>query len=92
MPTLKNIILPKNAENDFKGYKVAEVVFLIITIITIFRSLIHFLAFDGGAGSIAGIELSIEGGDIIIGIFALWGISQPTFEGCFLHLINKFFE
>lgn len=69
-------ILPKSAKNDFKGYKIAEIIFFIITIITIIRSFIHILFPDGGAQSLATIDLSVEGADVIIGLFALWGISQ----------------
>ncbi|MFO7796159.1 MAG: hypothetical protein ACQERB_12070 [Promethearchaeati archaeon] len=76
MSTLTSKILPEKAENDYKGYKVAEIIFLILTIVTIIRSLIHFLAPDGGAGSIATIDLGVEGAEIIISIFALWGSSQ----------------
>ena len=76
MSTVVNKIFPKKAENFYNGYKVAEVAFLILTIVTIIRSLIHFLAPDGGAESIATIDLNVEGADIIVGIFALWGVSQ----------------
>jgi hypothetical protein len=69
-------LLPDKAENAYKGYKIAEITFLIITIVTVVRSLIHFLAPDGGAASIATIDLNVEGGSIIVGIFALWGASQ----------------
>jgi hypothetical protein len=69
-------ILPKKAENDYKGYRIAYIVLLVITAVTIFRSLIHFLAPDGGAQSIATIDLNMEGAEIIIAAFALWGSSQ----------------
>jgi hypothetical protein len=76
LSTLLKKLLPEKAENAYKGYKVAEITFLIITIVTVIRSLIHFLAPDGGAESIATIDLNVEGGSIIVGIFALWGVSQ----------------
>lgn len=77
-------LLPKKAGNDFKGYKFTEYVFLIITLISLIRSLIHLFAPDGGASSIATIDLNIEGGDIIIGVFALWGSSQLLMAFVFL--------
>jgi len=43
---------------------------------TVARSLAHMFLPDGGAESIATIDLSVEGADIIIGIFAQWGLSQ----------------
>jgi hypothetical protein len=69
-------VFPKLVDNNFRGYKIAEVVFILITAITIIRSCIHMLAPDGGAGTIAGINTSVAGGPDIISIFALWGLSQ----------------
>lgn len=40
------------------------------------RSFIHMLAPDGGAGSIAGIAIGVEGGTNIIAVFGQWGASQ----------------
>ncbi|MGO9544957.1 MAG: hypothetical protein ACLPPF_09195 [Rhodomicrobium sp.] len=40
------------------------------------RSLIHLLAPDGGAGTIAGLVLDAPGGRNIVAIFAQWGASQ----------------
>ncbi|MHA1671121.1 MAG: hypothetical protein ACTSV5_11185 [Promethearchaeota archaeon] len=57
-------ILLEKAENDYQGYKISEITFLILTIATIIRSLIHFLSPDGGAESIATIDLNIEGGEV----------------------------
>ncbi len=84
MSKLTKKILPEKIENDYKGYKLAKITFLLIIIITLFRSFIHFLAPDGGAESIAGIDLSIEGGEIVIAVFALWGSSQLLLAFVFL--------
>ncbi len=40
------------------------------------RSLIHILAPDGGAQSIAGIRVDVAGGANTVAIFAQWGASQ----------------
>lgn len=90
MATLISKIFPEKAENDYKGYKVAEISFLIVTIVTIIRSLIHFLAPDGGAESIATIDLNIEGGKTIIGIFALWGASQLSMAIVYLIVFFRY--
>lgn len=68
-------ILPKEINNEFPGYKFSLYGFLLLLIITFARSLAHIILPDGGAGSIATIDLNIEGGDIIIGMFAQWGLS-----------------
>jgi hypothetical protein len=75
---MKNIlskIFPKNINNDYKGYKLAVYAFILYAGVSIVRSCIHFFAPDGGAGSIAKIDLS-QGGKNIIFVFALWGSSQ----------------
>ncbi len=46
-----------------------------LVVITV-RSLIHLLAADGGAQSIATIDTSVEGGSNIIAIFGQWGAIQ----------------
>ncbi|MHA2153322.1 MAG: hypothetical protein ACXAAQ_15210 [Candidatus Thorarchaeota archaeon] len=69
-------ILPKQINNEFPGYKFSAYAFLGITIITVARSLAHMFLPDGGAGSIATIDLTVEGAVTIIGIFAQWGLSQ----------------
>jgi len=75
---MKNIlakIFPKNINNHYEGYAIAIYAFLLYSAVSIVRSLIHFLASDGGAGSIAHIDLS-QGGKNIIFVFGLWGSSQ----------------
>ncbi|RTL03122.1 MAG: hypothetical protein EKK57_00330, partial [Proteobacteria bacterium] len=69
-------IFPRNANNDYKGNKLAAYVFLLLAVIGTVRSCIHFLAHDGGAGTIAGMNLSVAGADGIIFAFSLWGSSQ----------------
>jgi hypothetical protein len=69
-------VLPKQADNQFQGYKIAVWIFLLITIFTIVRSCIHIFAPEGGAGSIAGIDVSVSGGSNIVSMFAFWGLSQ----------------
>ncbi len=75
---MKNIIakiFPKNINNDYKGYEITVYVFVIYSVISMVRSCIHFFSPDGGAGSIAHIDLS-KGGKNIVFVFALWGSSQ----------------
>ena len=49
---------------------------VLITAISTARSLVHLLAPDGGAGSIAGINLGVAGGANIVAVFGQWGASQ----------------
>ena len=69
-------IFPKQVENNFHGYRIAAIVFFLVTLFTLVRSCIHIFAPDGGASSIAGINTSVEGGSNIISMFAFWGLAQ----------------
>ena len=63
-------------EWGYRGSR-ASLWFLVgLTVLTTARSLIHVFARDGGAGSIAGIDTSVVGGDNIIAVFGQWGWSQ----------------
>ena len=76
MKRILEIILPQKIDNSLKGSKLPFFVFAIYAVISTGRSLIHLLATDGGAGSIAGMDLSVTGAQGIILAFALWGSSQ----------------
>lgn len=69
-------LFPKSADNQYNGSKLAMWVFLLIALTSTARSCIHMLAPDGGAGSIAGLDLSSGGAANIIFAFGLWGLSQ----------------
>lgn len=47
-----------------------------MTALTTVRSLVHVFAPDGGAGSIAGLDVSVEGGTNLIALFGQWGWEQ----------------
>ena len=68
-------ILPKNP-SVFSGYRAVRLLLAIYMFVIVVRSCIHFFASDGGANSIAGIDISVEGGDNIIAIFHQWGATQ----------------
>ena len=72
-------LFPKEITNDFGGFKFTLYVFYAFTALTIVRNLIHMFFPDGGAGSIASIDVSVEGGTNIIGVFGQWGLTQLLF-------------
>lgn len=76
MNTFLNGIFPSPADNSIRGVKFATWLFIFIAIVITVRSCIHLLAPDGGAGSIAGMDLSVAGASGIIFSFALWGSAQ----------------
>lgn len=72
-------LLPVVINNEYKGNKIAKLVFLGITVLTVARSLIHVFTPDGGAQTIATIPLDTytqAGAESVIMIFSLWGLSQ----------------
>jgi len=68
-------VLPKNP-SEFSGYRAVRILLAIYMFVIVVRSCIHFFASDGGANSIAGIDISVEGGDNIVAIFHQWGATQ----------------
>jgi hypothetical protein len=92
MKSKRMSILPKSLNNEYHGHFISKHTFLIITVASIIRSLIHIFAADGGAQSIATIPLenySIEAASTIIMMFALWGISQLLMGIVFAYVYIK---
>jgi hypothetical protein len=76
MRRLLKVFLPTQADNTIRGWKLPFYVFIMVACIGTVRSFIHILSPDGGAGSIAGMDLSLAGAGGIIFAFALWGSAQ----------------
>ena len=79
MKKIFEILLPAQIDNVIRGTKIPFYIFAIYAIVSTVRSCIHLLSPDGGAGTIAGLDLSVAGADGIIFAFALWGSSQLLF-------------
>lgn len=86
-------LLPKIIDNQYRGIKLAQYAFLLITSATIVRSLIHVFAPDGGAMSIATIPLSAysaEAAATVVLMFSLWGLSQLLMGLVYLGVYLKY--
>ena len=74
------LILPRTADNHYRGRSAAKYVFFLVVLFTIARSLIHIFAPDGGAQSIATIPLDTfspqNAADTAVYLFAVWGLAQ----------------
>lgn len=70
-----NSVFPKDS-STFSGFPVVRILLAIYMFVILIRSCIHFFSSDGGANSIAGIDISVEGGDNIVAIFHQWGAMQ----------------
>lgn len=87
MKSIAQKIFPKTANNEYSGSKIAYWVFALLSFLSMGRSLVHFLAPDGGAGTIAGLDLSV-GMENIVFAFGLWGLSQMIYA--FIQLLVAF--
>ena len=67
--------LPR-APAEYRGSRVALYYLVLIALVSTARSLVHMLASDGGAGSIAGVAVDVAGGANIVAMFGQWGASQ----------------
>jgi hypothetical protein len=74
-----SILLPAKIDNTIRGWKLPFYIFALYAVISTVRSCIHLLSPDGGAGTIAGMDLTTAGADGIIFAFGLWGSSQLLF-------------
>lgn len=80
-------LFPPTIGQEFPGPRWVVFVFYALTALTVWRSQHHILAPDGGAQSIATIPLDrypSGAAETIIGIFALWGLSQIIVAALYL--------
>ena len=87
MKFVLKVLFPKTVDNQYSGNKIALWVFVILALVSAIRSFVHFFAPDGGAGSIAGLDLS-KGAENIIFAFGLWGLSQLLYA--FIQMLVAF--
>ena len=60
----------------YRGTRLAFYFFVLVTMASTVRSLIHMFAPDGGAPSIADLAINVEGGANLVALFAQRGASQ----------------
>jgi hypothetical protein len=73
------LFFPEFFDNKVRFKKIFLYLFVLITAVTLGRSLVHVFAPDGGANSIATIIVFIGNPDpnqVIYFVFSLWGLSQ----------------
>ncbi len=69
------MILPQSTNEQYRGAAASAWFLLLAGLLTIIPGAIHYFLPDGGAGVIAGMDLS-ERGDTIIAVFAWMGAMQ----------------
>lgn len=82
-------ILPSDPSH-FEGFRAIRVVTALYLSVMMVRSSIHLFAADGGANSIAGIDVTVEGGNNIIAIFHQWGAIQLLLAAFLLVLFFRY--
>ncbi len=68
-------LFPKNPKT-YQGYRLVRVLTFLFLMIVVARSVVHLFAPDGGANSIAGIDVSGLDGNNVIALFHQWGAIQ----------------
>jgi hypothetical protein len=74
------VVLPSDPLT-FHGPLLAQWLTIAFLLLVTARSLVHLLAPDGGAHSIATIDTSVRGGANIVGVFGQWGAIQLLLAG-----------
>jgi hypothetical protein len=72
------MLLPPSTNQDYTGSPWSWVFLVFVAIVTIVPGLIHYVLPDGGAGVIAGIDLSANA-QIIVAVFAWVGAIQIAY-------------
>jgi hypothetical protein len=86
-------LFPQPITNRYAGAPIAKWVLILLTAITVGRSLAHIFLPDGGAQSIATIPLDsfTSNGEVtVIHIFALWGLSQLLFGWLYIVVLWRY--
>jgi hypothetical protein len=60
----------------YQGSRFSLLFLIVLSTVTTLRSLAHVFLPDGGANSIAGLDVSVDGGNNLIALFAQWGYTQ----------------
>ena len=68
-------LAPERWSEPYRGRPIAWQLLLLFALVNLVRGSIHLFASDGGAGRIAGIDLT-QGGAVIVMLFAVMGIDQ----------------
>lgn len=74
----------------YNGHKSIRIITALYLLVVVVRSLVHLFTSDGGANSIAGIDISVEGGDNIVAIFHQWGAIQLMLAGLLCVLFFRY--
>lgn len=66
---------PRSTNGDYRGSPLSVALLMLVAVLEFAAGCVHYFLPDGGAGVIAGIDLS-QGGRTIIAVFAWFGAAQ----------------
>jgi hypothetical protein len=75
---MRTHLLPPSTNGEYAGSMLSAYFLMLFSVLTIVPGCIHTFAPDGGAGTIAGIDLS-QNGQVIVAVFAWAGATQIAF-------------
>lgn len=73
---MRKLNLKFQVNPSYQGSRFSLLFLIVLTTVTTLRSLAHVFLPDGGANSIAGLDVSVDGGNNLIALFAQWGYTQ----------------
>jgi hypothetical protein len=73
---MRRITLRFQITPNYQGTRFSLIFLIVLTSVTTLRSLAHVFLPDGGANSIAGLDVSVAGGSNLVALFAQWGYTQ----------------
>ncbi len=76
MEGMRRITLRFQITPNYQGTRFSLIFLIVLTSVTTLRSLAHVFLPDGGANSIAGLDVSVAGGSNLVALFAQWGYTQ----------------
>jgi len=88
-----NVLIPRVANNDYRGGRIPLYFFLALVAMTTFRSFVHFLREDSGVNSIASIVIfsgSPDPNHVIYMFSALWGSQQVIMVVLYFIVLVRF--
>ena len=91
--TALDVLLPRAANNDYRGGRVPLYFFYALLAMVTFRSLVHFLKDDSGVNSIASIILfsgTPDPNNVVYMFSALWGSQQVIMLMVYLVVLLRY--
>ena len=91
--TVLDVLIPRAADNNYRGGRVPLYFFYALVAVTTFRSWVHFLKDDSGVNSIASIVLfsgTPDPNHVVYMFSSLWGSQQVIMVMLYLNVLVRY--